>query len=104
MPAQVEKFLVAGARQFGFMLRGLKELVPQMDKLNITFFLLRGNPVQTIPKLVKDTGAGLLVTDFAPMRIGREWREGVRVTSSLPMFRPLITSKRLLAFVKISDH
>ena len=77
LASQVEKFLVAGARQFGFMLRGLKELVPQMDKLNITFFLLRGDPIQTIPKLVKDTDAGLLVTDFAAMRIGREWRDGV---------------------------
>ena len=76
---------MAGARQFGFMLRGLKELVPEMQELNITFFLLRGDPVQTIPKLVKDTGAALLVTDFAPMRIGREWREGVRPTQSFDL-------------------
>ena len=68
---------MAGARQFGFMLRGLKELPAEMDKLNITFFLLRGDPVQTIPKLVKDLDAGALVTDFAAMRIGREWRDGV---------------------------
>ena len=78
---QVDKFLVAGARQFGFMLRGLKELVPEMNKLNISFFLLRGDPLQTIPKLVKDIDAGALVTDFASMRIGREWRDGVRLPS-----------------------
>ncbi|KAK9816047.1 hypothetical protein WJX74_007756 [Apatococcus lobatus] len=80
----VEKFLVAGARQFGFMLRGLKELVPEMDKLNISFFMLRGDPVQTIPKLVKEMDAGALVTDFAAMRIGREWRDGVAKKVSIP--------------------
>jgi hypothetical protein len=31
----------------------------------------------TLPKLVKDTGAGLLVTDYSPMRLGREWRDKV---------------------------
>lgn len=37
-----------------------------------------GDPTETIPKLVKDTGAGLLVTDFAPLRLGRQWRDAVR--------------------------
>lgn len=31
----------------------------------------------TIPNLVKDTGAGLLVTDYGPLRLGRQWREKV---------------------------
>ena len=36
-----------------------------------------GDPTQTIPQLVKDTGASLLVTDFGPLRLGRQWREEV---------------------------
>jgi deoxyribodipyrimidine photolyase len=52
---QVTEFLGAGARQFAFMLRGLRELEPKLEDMGIRFFLAQGNPVDTIPKLVKDT-------------------------------------------------
>lgn len=74
---QVPEYLGAGARQFGFMIRGLQELEPRLEALNIPFFLVKGDPVETIPKLVADTGAGALVTDFAALRLGRQWREKV---------------------------
>jgi deoxyribodipyrimidine photo-lyase len=72
---QVPAYLHAGARQFGFMLRGLKELEGNLAALNIPFFLLKGDPAVTIPGLVADTKAGLLVADFGPLRLGREWRD-----------------------------
>lgn len=37
----VDAFLGAGARQFGFMLRGLKELAPKLEAANIRFHLLQ---------------------------------------------------------------
>lgn len=37
----VDKFLGAGARQFGFMLRGLKEMAPKLDAANIRFYLVQ---------------------------------------------------------------
>lgn len=74
---QVTAYLGAGARQFGFMLRGLRELEGQLKKLGIPFFMLQGDPTETIPKLVKDTGAAALVTDFGPLRLGRQWRQEV---------------------------
>ncbi len=40
--------------------------------------MLRGDPTETVPKLVEDTGASLLVTDFGPLRLGREWRQKAR--------------------------
>ena len=43
----------------------------------VRFFMLRGDPTETVPKLVEDTGTALLVTDFAPLRLGREWRQKV---------------------------
>lgn len=43
--------------------------------------LLQGEPGQTMPELVSSLGAGLLVTDYSPLRLGRTWRE--QVTSSL---------------------
>ena len=74
---QVTAYLGAGARQFGFMLRGLRELEGRLEKLGIPFFMLQGDPTETIPKLVKDTGAAALVTDFGPLRLGRQWRQEV---------------------------
>jgi hypothetical protein len=37
----------------------------------------QGDPAATIPKLVADTKAGLLVTDYSPLRLGRKWRNEV---------------------------
>lgn len=39
---QVTEFLGAGARQFGFMLRGLRQLAPKLEALGIPLFLLKG--------------------------------------------------------------
>lgn len=48
---------------------------PKLEALNIPFFLLKGDPMQTVPELVEKTKASLLVTDFACLRLGREWRD-----------------------------
>lgn len=137
---QVTEFMGAGARQFGFMLRGLRLLQPKLEAGGIPLFLLQGrlgwagwvactwaaarepggrrgawrcsrtpraslrhpprpcpiwahalippshtgtrprhagDPLEMVPQLVASTGASLLVTDFAPLRLGRQWREGV---------------------------
>ena len=76
---QLESYLESGARQFGFMLRGLKELEPAFADLNIPFFLVKGDATKTIPKFIKEHKAACLVTDFAPMRDGRAWRDTVRI-------------------------
>lgn len=76
---QVPEYLVAGARQFGFMLRGLKLMQPKLEALNIPFFLVKGDPIKTIPDLCKKLKAGCLVTDFASLRLGREWRDEVHL-------------------------
>jgi hypothetical protein len=39
--------------------------------------LLQGDPVETLPEFLEDVSAGLLVTDFSPLRLGRQWRQGV---------------------------
>jgi hypothetical protein len=47
------------------------------------FFMLRGDPTETVPKLVHETGAALLVTDFGPLRLGREWRTKARPAATV---------------------
>ncbi len=73
----VDEYLGAGLRQFGFMLRGLKEVEEECISLGIPFFLLRGHAQDTIPGFVKEHKVGLVVTDYSPIRITRTWRDGV---------------------------
>jgi deoxyribodipyrimidine photo-lyase len=56
-------------RQFNFMLRGLEILRKELKNYNIPFFLLSGSSEAEIPKFLKETNAGILVTDFDPIRI-----------------------------------
>lgn len=81
----VDAFLEAGARQFGFMLRGLKQLAPELEQANIRFYLLRGDPGDTVPQLVSDIDAGLVVVDQAPLRLPRQWKESVKGAIDCPM-------------------
>lgn len=38
---------------------------------------MQGDPAENIPKLVADTGAGLLVNDYSPLKLGRKWKDEV---------------------------
>jgi deoxyribodipyrimidine photo-lyase len=48
----VPEFLGAASRQYGFMLKGLKEVEKQLKEKNIPFFLLVGPPQEEIPKFI----------------------------------------------------
>jgi deoxyribodipyrimidine photo-lyase len=67
-------FLGATFRQYGFMLKGLREVARDLDNLNIPFFLLRGNPPQEISLFARKYPVGAVVSDFSPLRLVREWR------------------------------
>lgn len=81
----VDAFLEAGARQFGFMLRGLQKVAPEIEQANMRFYLLRGDPGETVPRLISEIDAGLLVVDQAPLRLPRQWKESVKSAISCPM-------------------
>jgi hypothetical protein len=52
--------------------------------LVLLLLLLQGDPAENIPKLVQDTGAGLLVNDYSPLKLGRKWKDEVsHVTLSM---------------------
>lgn len=78
----VPEFMNAGARQFVFMLEGLSALERVLARKNIPFFLTQGDPVKEIPALVNSVMASTLITDMSPLRVGRQWRDGV--CSALP--------------------
>jgi deoxyribodipyrimidine photo-lyase len=70
----VPNFLEATIRQYGFMLRGLKELEADLHKKNISFVLAAGKPGEQIPRQVKKFEAACLITDFDPLKIKRKWK------------------------------
>ena len=73
----VPDFADAGARQYCFMLRGLREMERKLRDVRLPFYLVQGNPGETIPALARRLNASLVVTDFSPLRMGRAWRAEV---------------------------
>ncbi len=80
------KFLDATMRQYGFMLKGLQEVERNLAEKNIPFFLLRGSPASEIPRFVRKSSVGTLVTDFDPLRIKGEWKEAVAKAIDIPFY------------------
>jgi deoxyribodipyrimidine photo-lyase len=73
----VPDFLSATLRQYGFMLKGLKEVAQKLKENNIPFYLLQGSPGDEIPKFLQQYNVRFLVTDFDPLRIKRIWKKEV---------------------------
>ena len=65
---QVKEFLGAGARQWGFLVRGLHQVEPALKALNIPFYMTYGKAEDYLPQLMDDVGAALLICDFVPVR------------------------------------
>jgi deoxyribodipyrimidine photo-lyase len=73
----VPRFLNAPARHYKFMLKGLSEVVPDLNKKRIPFFLLGGPVEREILSFVTRHKVGTLVTDFNPLAIVRGWKKGI---------------------------
>ena len=82
----VPKFLSATLRQYDFMLKGLMDVEKNLNKFNIPFSLLSGNPANEILKFVKDFNASVLVSDFDPLRIKRSWKIKISRKINIPFY------------------
>jgi deoxyribodipyrimidine photo-lyase len=80
----VPDFLGATIRQYSFMLQGLEEVEDACTKKNVAFFLLQGQPDKEIPSFLDRHKASLLVTDFDPLRMRRQWKEKVAGKITIP--------------------
>ncbi len=74
----------ATLRSYAFMLKGVEEVERRLAQWGIPFFLLEGEPTETLPRFVEEKGISLLVTDFDPLRVKRSWREGVALRLTIP--------------------
>ncbi|MCX8206283.1 MAG: deoxyribodipyrimidine photo-lyase [Methanothrix sp.] len=80
------RFLEAGAGDlsYRFMLDGLRELEQRLSSLGIVFMLAHGDPGDVMPEIIDDSGAGMLVADFSPLRISRTWKSMVADRIEIP--------------------
>ena len=81
-----DSFLGATLRQYGFMLRGLEEVSGTLQALSIPFFLLPGEPADTLPGFIERNGISFLVGDFDPLRVKRRWKESILLKTSVPFY------------------
>ncbi len=87
----VPKFLEATFRQYDFLLKGLEEVEKELKKFSIPFSLLLGDPSTEILKFAKKVKCGVLITDFDPLKIKKQWK--LKVANSLDF-----------AFVEVDAH
>lgn len=63
------------ARMLDFMLAGLQELEASLQPLGVPLVLQVGQPVPEVAKIVDTVSAGLVVTDFNPLRVYQNWHQ-----------------------------
>lgn len=78
-------FLGATSRSYDFMLQGLREVEKDLAHLQIPFYILVGDPPQKIAKSVKEWNASVVVTDFSPLRIKRQWESELISKINVPL-------------------
>lgn len=79
-------FLGATIRHYGFMLKGLAEVEESLRAHGIGFTLRQGEVVQTLSSFLHEHNAGVLVTDFDPLRIKQTWKHDLLARLSIPVF------------------
>jgi len=67
------------------MLKGLREVEESLLKQNISFFLLKGSPEESIVNFVKKVKAGAVVTDFDPLPLKRRWKTDAARSLEVPL-------------------
>ncbi|WP_459938961.1 deoxyribodipyrimidine photo-lyase [Desulfonatronum parangueonense] len=79
-------FLNAAIRHYDFLLKGLAEVESSLRAHRIAFALRLGEVVPSVIDFLRNTHAGMLVTDFDPLRIKRQWKQDVTAEVDIPVF------------------
>jgi deoxyribodipyrimidine photo-lyase len=82
----VPEFLNATQRQYDFMLKGLQEVENNLAGKNIPFCLLKGSPESVVTEWLRIQDIKVLVTDFDPLEIKREWKKGISERIKIPFY------------------
>ena len=80
-------FLGGGYRQHAFKIKGLQEVENDLRMKGLPFFLVsEKETVVDLLKFFEEKDVGLVVTDFCPLRISREWSASIRKKLIIPMY------------------
>jgi len=82
----VPTFLNATQRQYSFLIEGLKCVERQCQKAQIGFSVLLGSPADSLPPYLQQVKAGILVSDFDPLKIKLEWKKEINTKIHIPHF------------------
>ena len=80
----VDDFLNASGEQFSFMINSFPDLEKKLAAKNIPFIILKGKPEKAIPPFIKRNNAGMLITDFDPLRIKNSWKNSINELIDIP--------------------
>ena len=78
-------FLDATGPHFDFLLRGLEETGDALGRLNIPLIALHGDPGLEVGRFADSCQAGLVVTDFDPLRIKGAWVTDLLAACAAPV-------------------
>ncbi len=83
----VPEFLDSTIRQYHFMLQGLEEAQQTAHSHGIPFHLiLDANPAKSAITFAKDMKAGMMITDFDPLKIKLEWKKNACMGMPCPFY------------------
>ncbi len=100
-------YLGATIRQYSFVIEGLRQIEPKLVPRGIGFHLLEGFPDIELPSYLHSVEAGMLVTDFDPLKIHKEWMRRVAGALDIPVVEVdahnivpcrAVTSRRMMSF------
>ena len=83
------------------MLKGLREVEVRLNRLKVDFEIISWDPGVMIPSYVNSVKAGILVTDFNPLKISLEWKEAAGRSIHIPFIE--VDAHNILPCRAISD-
>ena len=95
-------FAAATPVHFDFLLQGLKETASTLELDSIPFFALRGDPGFEVARFAREHGAGLVVTDFDPVRIKSRWIADLLFACPQPVHE--VDSRNIVPARVVSDR
>jgi len=95
-------FLDATAFHFDFLLRGLQETAETLRRAGIPLFALRGDPGVEVAGFAREHKAGLVVTDFDPLRVKKGWTSDLLDACDQPVHE--VDSRNIVPARVASDH
>lgn len=82
----VPDFLGATSQHYAFLLQGLDIVSKELNSLNIDFIMFKDSPQTILPAFLRQIDAHLLVADFDPLRIKKQWKTELLGKVATPIY------------------